>query len=501
MNSLRLSCQSLVPAVIFAALSTAGSALAAESGPTPVSTTPEAVQLAQITSVSELTDVLPSDWAFQALQSLVENYGCIQGYPDRTFRGQRSMTRFEFAAGLNACLDVVATLIAQSGLNPEDLATIRRLQDEFQAELATLRGRVDALEADTATLRAQQFSTTTKLRGQADFHLGVPFDPLVIVNAANAPVVQETSASVAARARLNFDTSFTGRDRLRIRLQSGDGNALVPFGGLDSAGGSGYNVAIDDFYYRFPVGNRINLTVSPRGLSGNDWVTSTIVPYHGSGVADAAKPQFYNSGGSSSNGAGVGVNINLTDSLVFDAGYTAGNPGATQPNVGVFAAANQSYIAQLSYLGQGFLNAGVTYLHNDRSSIFALDNTGAAAAAGATDTFAGLVNLNFGRFFVAGHGAYQTFNGGNDFSWSAGAGINDFLREGAELAVYGTQLPQLAGRSDNPFLIEGYYEIPFSRYLTITPALVYGDAKYANTGGAVTDNTALYGFVRATFRF
>ncbi|MBE9156434.1 carbohydrate porin [Nodosilinea sp. LEGE 06152] len=482
-----------VPAVWGAAVAVSGTAVAADSASVQVNSfNQDSIQLAQITSVSDLTDVLPSDWAFQSLQSLVENYGCIQGYPDRTFRGQRSLTRFEFAAGLNSCLDVIATLIAQSGINPDDLATIRRLQEEFQAELATLRGRVDTLEAETATLRAQQFSTTTKLRGQVDFHLITPFDTLDGRGAAS-----ETSTSVAARARLNFDSSFTGRDRLRIRLQAGDGNALTAFGGLQNARGADYNVTVDDFFYRFPVGNRINVTVAARGLAGDDWVTSTIVPFDGVSVAQAGEPAFYNLAGSSSNGAGVGVNINLTDTIVFDAGYTAGNPGATQPNVGVFAAANQSYIGQLSYLGEGFLQAGVAYLHSDRSNTFALNNTGVAAAAGAIDTFAGLLNLDFGRFFIAGHGAYSTFNGGNDFSWNAGVGLNDFLMEGSQLAVYGGQLPQLVGRSENPFLIEGYYDIPFNKFLTITPAIIYGDANQV----AFTDNSALWGALRATFRF
>ncbi|HBB32401.1 MAG TPA: hypothetical protein DC064_11540, partial [Cyanobacteria bacterium UBA9273] len=44
----------------------------------------------------------PGDWAYEALRSLVERYGCIAGYPDGTFRGNRAMTRYEFAAGLNA---------------------------------------------------------------------------------------------------------------------------------------------------------------------------------------------------------------------------------------------------------------------------------------------------------------------------------------------------------------------------------------------------------------
>lgn len=438
------------------------------------------MQLAQITSVSDLTDVQPSDWAFQALQSLVENYGCIQGYPNRTFQGQRPLTRFEFAAGLNACLDVISVLISQSGVDPDDLAAIRRLQTEFQAELATLRGRVDALEAETATLRAQQFSTTTKLRGQADFHVITPFNT----------IPGQTSTSVAARARLNFDSSFSGQDRLRIRLQAADGNAITPLHGLANAAGGGYDVTIDDFFYKFPVGDRINVTLAARGLQGDDWVTSTIVPFDGPSVADAGGPGFYRFGGSSSNGAGAGVSIAFTDNVILDAGYTAGYGGAADPAVGIFAAANQSYIAQLSYISDGFLDAAFAYLHNDQSVIF-------GGLPGGTDTFAGLLNLDFGNFFIAGHGAWQSFNGGNDFSWTAGAGLRDVLVDGSQLAIYGGQLPQLAAYSNNPVLIEGYWQVPFNRFLTITPALIYGNA---NLTGA-TDNTGFWGAVRATFRY
>ncbi|MFN6382753.1 MAG: iron uptake porin, partial [Pseudanabaena sp.] len=101
-----------------------------------------------VTSVSQLSDVRPTDWAFTALQSLVERYGCIAGYPDSTFRGRQATSRYEFAAGLNACLDKINEIIS-AGLadkvSKEDLATLQKLQEEFAAELATLRGRVDAL--------------------------------------------------------------------------------------------------------------------------------------------------------------------------------------------------------------------------------------------------------------------------------------------------------------------------------------------------------------------
>ncbi len=124
--------------------------------------------MAQVTSVSQLKDVQPNDWAFQALQSLVERYGCIAGYPDSSYRGNRALTRYEFAAGVNACLDRVNELITTATndlVTHEDLATLQKLQSEFTPELATLRGRVDSLEAKTTEIAANQFSTTTKLSG------------------------------------------------------------------------------------------------------------------------------------------------------------------------------------------------------------------------------------------------------------------------------------------------------------------------------------------------
>jgi len=126
--------------------------------------------MGQVNSVSQFSDVQPTDWAFQSLQSLVERYGCIAGYPNGTYRGNRALTRYEFAAGLNACLERVNELIATATSNivtSEDLASLQRLQQEFGAELATLRGRVDALESRTAAVEANQFSTTTKLSGIA----------------------------------------------------------------------------------------------------------------------------------------------------------------------------------------------------------------------------------------------------------------------------------------------------------------------------------------------
>ncbi len=95
--------------------------------------------MSQVTSVSELRDVQPTAWAYEALKSLVERYGCIVGYPDRTFRGDRALSRWEFAAGLNACMNVMERLIQENvAVLREDIDKLKRLMQEFEAELAAL---------------------------------------------------------------------------------------------------------------------------------------------------------------------------------------------------------------------------------------------------------------------------------------------------------------------------------------------------------------------------
>merc|ERR1711920_216979 len=85
----------------------------------------------QVTSITQFSDVYPTDWAYQALSNLIERYGCVAGYPNGTFSGNRAMTRYEAAALLNACLDRITEVTDQ----------LRRLIKEFETELAVIRGR------------------------------------------------------------------------------------------------------------------------------------------------------------------------------------------------------------------------------------------------------------------------------------------------------------------------------------------------------------------------
>ncbi|NJM76923.1 MAG: iron uptake porin [Acaryochloridaceae cyanobacterium RU_4_10] len=177
--------------------------------------------LGQVTSVSQLSDVQPTDWAFQALESLVQRYGCVAGYPDSTFRGNRAATRYEMAALLNACLDQMSDRLASK----EDLETVKALQTEFKSELSTLTGRVDALEARTKQLEGQSFSTTTKLNGTAAFIVqygDVSKSGFTNPQTGNAVAAGSGRPTAIGVVRLDFNTSFNGSDLLQTSLAAGN---------------------------------------------------------------------------------------------------------------------------------------------------------------------------------------------------------------------------------------------------------------------------------------
>ncbi|YAI82684.1 MAG: iron uptake porin [cyanobacterium endosymbiont of Rhopalodia sterrenbergii] len=175
----------------------------------------------QVTSVSELRDVSPTDWAYEALRSLVERYGCIVGYPDRTFRGNRATSRWEFAAGLNACLNTMERLIQENvAVLREDIEKLKRLMQEFEAELAALGARVDNLEGRVAFLEDHQFSTTTKLVGEVIF---------AVTGAGGSRSSEDNQAVLQDRIRLSFNSSFSGEDLLVTRLSASTGTGSNRF--------------------------------------------------------------------------------------------------------------------------------------------------------------------------------------------------------------------------------------------------------------------------------
>ncbi|MGK7896734.1 MAG: iron uptake porin [Xenococcus sp. (in: cyanobacteria)] len=169
------------------------------------------LSLDQVTNVHQLKDVSPTDWAYEALRGLVDRYGCIVGYPDQNFKGNQALSRYEFAAGLNACLNQIERLIASSeAVIQEDLETINKLMQEFEAELTTIAGRVDNLDTRIAFLEDVQFSTTTKLRGFVTFGLTDWFSG-----------DGDTEAVLQDEVLMLLTSSFTGKDKLEVTLRAG----------------------------------------------------------------------------------------------------------------------------------------------------------------------------------------------------------------------------------------------------------------------------------------
>jgi hypothetical protein len=331
--------------------------------------------LEQVTSVSQLSDVQPTDWAFQALQSLVERYGCIAGYPDGTFRGNRAATRYELAAALNACLDQISDKFATK----EDLEKVKALQEEFKTELATLKGRVDGLEARTATLEAQQFSTTTKLHGEVIFSFGQAFgneravSANLPISAENFPGKIDSRPFLSDRVRLEFDTSFSGRDRLKIRLESLNTPEIkdatgTNFGRLQWDGaGNNNNFSLTILEYLFPIGDKTTVVVAAKDelyRLVEDQVEA-LSPLESDGNGALSKFGRFNPlfrlGGEYPAGASISHRFN--NSVNLSLAYLGSPDSGNVSSGGLFGSAYAA-LAQLNVRPIESLTLGFTYLHS-----------------------------------------------------------------------------------------------------------------------------------------
>ncbi|MBD2742477.1 hypothetical protein [Coleofasciculus sp. FACHB-1120] len=86
------------------------------------------------------------------IPSPTERYGCLIGNSDRTFQGNQPVTRYEFAAGLNTCLNQVEQLInnpAANRVTQEGLAVPTSQLETYRLELERLRNRIDKLNTQT----------------------------------------------------------------------------------------------------------------------------------------------------------------------------------------------------------------------------------------------------------------------------------------------------------------------------------------------------------------
>lgn len=522
---------------------------------------PASDAMAQVTSVSQLSDVQPTDWAFQALQSLVERYGVIAGYPDGTYRGNRAMTRYEFAAGLNAALDRINELIAAGDLvKKEDLATLQRLQEEFGAELATLRGRVDALEASTAELEANQFSTTTKLGGELITYVSDAFGE----NADDA-----NNTNLGYRFRLEFSTSFTGQDRLRTRLQAtnlrlldtgaifggnqgtrqGDDPSLGQPIGFGETGETrltpssitrNSEVGLNQLQYRFPIGDRLKIYIDA-ATTDPSYITDVISPFIDTATGSLSNfaegnPVFFPIG----NQGGVGANVSISPALSLDFAYLGevddvNNPGL---DAGIFNGGYSAF-ANLVY-NDGRFKASLLYInsYSNRFGVDTLAGSNAAKVIVASDV--NNPDNNFSNPVVANsYGAqfnYRVFDGfelggwvgytaaravgeikgdANVWNYAATLHFPDLFREGNAGGIIVGMQPRLTGTSSSTLAeaiglppgqrsdrdiglhIEAFYRYQLNDNISITPGFFWLTAPNHDE----RNPDAVVGVIRTTFIF
>jgi len=354
----------------------------------------------QVTSITQFSDVYPTDWAYQALSNLIERYGCVAGYPNGTYRGNRAMTRFEAAALLNACLDRVTEVTDE----------LKRLMKEFEKELAILKGRVDGLEARVGELEATQFSTTTKLKGVATFVIGAnsfggdakqgAADYVFGTNAydqfsnlegfgrdgnnragrrialneffdednrlrndvdfggfrsgdrntkrARAAAATSGGTSFNYDLKLFLDTSFTGKDLLRTVLRAGNfedsafgGGGYVGLDQLEVAfqePGNPNSVGVNRLFYQFPIGSSFTATVG--GVVRQD---DMLAVWPSAYPTDTVLDFFTYAGAPQTYNLGLGAGAGLSwesDAFSISANYLSTNGSLSDPGNNAFGVFN-----------------------------------------------------------------------------------------------------------------------------------------------------------------
>lgn len=496
--------------------------------------------LDQVNSVTQFSDVQPTDWAYEALRGLVERYGCIAGYPNGTYRGNRAMTRYEFAAGLYACLLQIERLIAAntSEVSQEDLAALERLVTEFEAELATLGTRVDNLEARLETVEENQFSTTTKLDGEVIFAVADAF----------GDDVDDINTVFHDRVRLNFLTSFTGEDLLQTRLQASSATPLLvdelgtQEGRFTYDGSNGNNVEIDILRYIFPLGDNLQVQILANDALHHYYVDTVNPFFEGRAGGENAISRFaernpiYRIGPF---GAGAAVAYTPTNTLRFDLGYIANEAEDPSEGAGLF---NGSYSAIAQAVIGNRYKLGLTYVRayngttaQDFPERFVLGGTGTALAnlspaalAAATGLPTAVTNtpvesnsygietsLGFSDNFVVNGWVGMTdaeligLGDATIWNFAVGAAFPNFGKPGNLLGIIGGAAPTLRDldidqpgidpdfSDDFAYHVEAFYKYRVNDNISVTPGVIWLPAVNQNE-----DNEDVFvGTVRTTFRF
>jgi Carbohydrate-selective porin, OprB family/S-layer homology domain len=500
-------------------------------------------QMSQVTSVSNLDDVQPTDWAFSAVQSLVERYGCIAGNANGVYLGNRSVTRYEFAHSLNICLNQIQELITKNQANNishEDLGQIQRLQTEFQAELQQLKQRLDVVENKNSELQTHQFSPTTRLFGQAIASVqGTNFTNVDLFPRDGVPERQgKTNLTFTNSVQLTLATSFTGKDLLITGLSAGNlgSNASSVFnnmGRLSFESNTDNNLLVNDLSYRFLLSEKLGIVVGTAGVNAATTFRG-INPLEGSG--DGAISQFgqrnpiLNIGNGT---GGIGFDWEISDRISLQGVYSAEIPSFPGNNKsgGLFGG-RYTAGAQLTLAPTDNVDVGIHYIYShspndllgtgigDAQLISPFAPTTAFNTHAVGATVAWRINENFqlggwGGFSYSKpvnlSGSVETTNWAifAAFPNLGGAGNLGGVIVGQPPKITSSNLPDgfnfpnfsdggtSGGRSDTSLHLELFYRTQLNNNISLTPGLLV----IFNSDHNAANDPLIVGAMRATFRF
>lgn len=486
----------------------------------------QTVLTAQIPSVESLKDVKPEDWAYEALRSLIEKYSLTTGYSDNTFRGDRQLTRYEFAAWLNEAFKGLNELVNSEAIAGEDLTTINRLAQKFNEELVVLQSRTDSLETRVNDLENQQFSTTTKLKGQVILAANAGgFSGDRIIAPRGALVSDEDpQATTIHRTALFFNTSFNGQDQLQIRFITGSdgtddnaGGLLEPnFGSnLDyTIQGRNNQISLARAFYQFSPHQDLNLTVGPV-LVITDYVDQNNLI--GASFLDFSTLAFANNFVLFPTPVGGGAIVEWNPqggAFYLRAAYTAGDADNTLPGNERLFGGGASDDVRLFPAGGGGANGGL--FDDPRQGVFELayspvNSLGirllysggkifGSSFDGVGVNFDWSILPNLGIFGRYGYSDYSdtTIGDINPNYWLAGLTISDLFVEASISGIaIGQPFIENAAGDATQTNFEVFYNYPLNDNIRITPLvqIIFDPGNQSNNG------TIYSGTLRGVFSF
>jgi hypothetical protein len=539
----------------------------------------------QVEQATTATEVKPGDWAYQTLKGLQAKYNCS----NNTSAGDRVLSREEFATSLNGCVQSMEQLVARRRksvkkrrvapapsivtppptpeiappppepapvqppappappeVSQQDLDQVKQLVQSFSTELQGLDTRLQALDAKITEVKDKSFSTTTKLKGEAIF---------AISGLAGGPSDATRTTIFSDRVRLNFTSSFTGKDALLVRLQSRNSNS---FGGSATTSAAKTNEArlgfegsdenattLHRLQYKLPLSDQTKFYVEAVGSELNDNYETFNPEHQAAGTGSISRfGRFSSIYRLNNEGASFGVEQKLSPTLGLVLSYgvprvaTPATPGVpaipgtapetvnnpTQGN-GLFNGSNTLF-SQLTIKPSDNLKLGLAYARTYNSTGTGVsgsngtNNANNPFGSGGTnqirpttaDHYSVLASVNLSESLIlSGWGGYvqarrQDDAGSADiWEYALTLAAKDFGGKGNVLGFVAGMQPKLTSNSGataarvdavSGLNFEAFYKYKVSDNLSITPGLLLLTNPENKSGPS-----EYLGTIRTTFTF